>query len=116
MRHIHTMAALGYGCVRGDILDQACNYAVHLGKRDGNHHVSDRWYRGLMRRWPELKLVKPRPLAKYRAQATSADNISSYFNNLQATLVKHDLMNKPECIYNVDEKGVPDRAFSPPPT
>lgn len=113
VEHLKGMAELGYGYSRSEVLDQASNLAVYLGKRDKEFPLSDRWFRGLMGRWPELKLVKPRALAKYRAQATSAENLTKYFNNLADSIQKHGLKDKPECIYNVDEKGV-QTEHSPP--
>lgn len=106
VNHLKTMAELGYGYSRSEVVDQATNFAVYLQKRDKNHPLSDRWYRGFMARWPEMKLVKPRALSNCRAEATSKASITKYFNNLESVLKKYDLMDKPECIYNVDEKGV----------
>ena len=41
-----------------------------------------------------------------RAKATTVDIVSSYYKELQYILSKYDLINKPERIYNVDEKGL----------
>lgn len=113
VEHIKSMAKLGYGYSRGELIDQASNYAVFVGKRDQGHPLSDRWYRGFMDRWPELKLVKPRSLVQYRAQATSEETVSAYFTDLKLALLKDSLMDKPELIYNVDEKGI-QTEHSPP--
>ena len=106
VEHIKTMSQLGYGYSRSEVINQASSYAVFLGKRDEEHPLSDRWYRSFMDRWPELKKVKPRSLVNYRAQATSKETVSAYFDNLQSVLQRNNLINKPEHIYNVDEKGV----------
>lgn len=113
VEHIKSMSQLGYGYSRSELDDQASNYAVFLGKRDQEHPLSDRWYRSFMDRWPELKRVKPRSLVNYCAQATCKENVSAYFSNLQSTLLKNDLLDKPEHIYNVNEIGV-QTEHSPP--
>ena len=106
VEHIKSMSQLGYGYSRSEVINQASSYAVFLGKRDEEHPLCDRWYRSFMDRWPELKKVKPRSLVNYRAQATSKEKVSSYFDNLQSVLQRNNLINKPEHICNVDEKGV----------
>ncbi|XP_045188616.2 uncharacterized protein LOC123546428 [Mercenaria mercenaria] len=113
VEHIKAMAQLGYGYSRSELIDQASNYAVFLGKRDQEHPLSDRWYRSFMDRWPELKKVKPRSLVNYRAQATSKEKVTAYFDDLKSALLKDNLMDKPEHIYNVDEKGI-QTEHSPP--
>ena len=102
VNHLKTIAELGcgYSCV--EVVDQAFNYAVALDKHDKDHPLSDCWFRGFLCRWPEMKVVK----SKYRAQAISSKNIAQYFANLKTALQSDDLMQKPECMYNVDEKGI----------
>ena len=53
VNHLKAMAELGYGYSRSEVIDQASNYAVSLGKRDKDHPLSDRWFRGFLHRWPE---------------------------------------------------------------
>lgn len=59
-----------------------------------------------MSRWPDLKIIKPRGLQIQRAKATSADCVRNYFRELEKILRKYHLFDKPERIYNVDEKGL----------
>lgn len=84
----------------------ASDFAVSLGYRDRDHPLSLQWYANFMSRWPDLKVLKPRGLQIQRAKATSIDNVNRYFVELEAILKKYDLMDKPERIYNVDEKGI----------
>ncbi|XP_060572583.1 uncharacterized protein LOC132730626 [Ruditapes philippinarum] len=113
VQHLKAMAELGYGYSRTEVTSQASNFALFLGLRDKNHPLSDRWFRGFMDRWPEMKVLKPRALSNYRAQASSKEAISSFFDNLQSVLKDNNLMDSPELIYNVDEKGV-QTEHSPP--
>ena len=54
----------------------------------------------------EMQMPVKTVARQYRAQATSKEKVSSSFDNLQSVLQRNNLMNKPEHIYNVDEKGV----------
>ena len=59
-----------------------------------------------MKRWPKLKLLKPRGLAIQRVKATNEECVTNYFKTLDGILSKYNLKNKPEHIYNVDQKGL----------
>ena len=84
----------------------ATEYAIWLGHRDKEHPLSFQWYSDFMGRWPELKVIKPRGLEMQRAKATTLDCVTNYYNELNHILTKYDLHDKPERIYNVDEKGL----------
>ena len=113
VEHIKSMARLGYGYTTNEVVSMASNYATFLTKRDEEHPFSRKWFRGFMKRWPDLIVTKPRSLANYRAKAASQTNISEYFKRLHLVLTKLDLLDKPQCIYNVDEKGT-QTEHSPP--
>ena len=100
------MASCGYGYSRSEVVDMASTYAVALGKRDGDHPFSLMWFHNFMKRWPDLKVRKPRSLELARAKATSEEAVSSYFKELDNILTKYDLKKAPERIYNIDEKGL----------
>ena len=84
----------------------ATEYAIWLGYRDKEHPLSFQWYSDFMARWPEVKVLKPRGLELQRAKATTLDCVTNYYNELNHILTKYDLHDKPERIYNVDEKGL----------
>ena len=48
----------------------------------------------------------PRDLEIQRAKATSLDCVTYYYDELNQILTKYDLHDKPERLYNVDEKGL----------
>ncbi|XP_041360715.1 uncharacterized protein LOC121376969 [Gigantopelta aegis] len=101
------MSSVGFGYTRTEVLNIATDLAVHLGKREtGEKPFSLRWFYGFMKRWPELRVQKPRSLEIMRAKATSKDTINKYFDSLEQILDKYDLRNSPESIYNIDEKGI----------
>ena len=88
------------------MIDIATDFAISLGKRDRDHLLSLQWYSSFMGRWPDLKVLKPRGLQIQRAMATSVESITRYFTELESILKKYDLLDKPERIFNVDEKGI----------
>lgn len=67
-----------------------------------------------MRRWPELHAVKPSGLLELKAKAVSPECISKYFKELKAIIDKHGIADKPQLIFNVDEKGINTGGSKPP--
>ena len=104
--HLKTMAEVGYGYSRQETINLASDYAIFLGLRDKHHPLTDRWLYNFLDRWPELKVKKPRSLEIARARSATRQAVDSYFNELQRILTKYNLTDKPQCIYNVDEKGL----------
>ncbi|XP_046378017.2 MFS-type transporter clz9-like [Haliotis rufescens] len=101
------MASVGYGYTRAQVICLGTDYAINLKKRSNDSKsLLLQWFYGLMGRWPELKLRRPRGLSQLRATATSEESINKYFSQLEAVLDKYDLKSSPELIYNVDEKGI----------
>ena len=113
VEHIKTMSNLGYGYTVTEIVDKASNFAAYLGKRSPDKPLTVRWFKCFKQRWPELKVVKPRALSNYRAEATTQSNLDEYCNNLKAVIDANNLMDKPHCIYNLDEKGI-QIEYTPP--
>jgi hypothetical protein len=69
--------------------------------------LTNRWYYNFMSRWSnEVKLVKPRSLEAARASAATKDKVDSYFEELNAGINKYHLGDKPQCIFNIDEKVI----------
>ena len=56
---------------------------------------------------PNLTLRAPAPLSRARVHATDPDMINIYLDLLEETLECHDLLDKPEQVYNMDEMGMP---------
>ena len=101
--HLKIMASYGYGYTRQEVADIASDYVVHLQKRIKDSPFTIRWFRGFIKRWPELRVLKSQGLEIARAKGAHVANIDKYFKEL----------DKPHLIFNVDEKGItPDH--SPP--
>lgn len=58
--HFKTMAGYGHGYTRQECVDIATDYAVQLGRRTQDRPLTMKWMRGFLKRWPELKVVKPK--------------------------------------------------------
>lgn len=95
------MAAYSYGYTKLECVNIASEYAVHLGKR-----TTMKWMRGLLKRRPELKVLKPRGLEHARAKMESKETVAGYLQNLEKTLSTHNMHAKPHLIYNIDKKGM----------
>ena len=111
--HLKAMAGYGYGYTRLEVVDLATEYAIRLGKRTVKQPLTLQWFRKFQRRWPEIRVLKPRALEQCRAKAASADVVDRYFDELQKILQKYDLTNKPHRIFNVDEKGFSENHTPP---
>lgn len=104
--HLEVMAKYGYGYIRQEVCDIATDYAVQLGKRCRDDPFTLNWFRKFVKRWPQLRVLQPRGLENVRAKSTSSLVVSSYFKELEQTLDKYGLRDKPHLIFNIDEKGV----------
>ncbi|ESO89300.1 hypothetical protein LOTGIDRAFT_229168 [Lottia gigantea] len=112
--HIKDMASLGYTYTRAEMINLGSEYAVHLGiKTKDDKQLSAKWFYNFMTRWPELKIWKPKTISEQIAKATSRVSINRYFDELGKIMDKYNLKDKPECIYNVDEKVLQSN-YKPP--
>ena len=61
--------------------------------------ISDGWFRGFMKRQPQLRLHKGDKTSFVRMDAMKQkEELENYFITLKSILVEHNLMNKPELI------------------
>lgn len=63
------------------------------------------WFRGFLKRHPELAKRKAQHLNEARAEKLNRFIVQDYFEKLKDIFKMLDIMNKPERIFNVDEKG-----------
>lgn len=106
MQHVTEMGQVGYPYTRAEVINVATEFAAALGKRSAEKPLTYKWFYAFLGRWPELKVQRPKTISDLRARATSRESISRYFSELDHILDKYNLKEKPECIYNVDEKGI----------
>ena len=97
--HLQTVAKYGYGYTRQEVVDMASDFAVQLGKRTSTYPFTLRWFRTFLKRWLELRVLKPRGLEQCRAQSASASVVTNYFGELEKILNKYQLKDKPHLIF-----------------
>lgn len=83
--HIKEMGENCYDYFRAEIIRMTSDCAVFSLTRPKNKPLTNQSYYNFMRRWTDLNLVKPKALDVACARAAT---------------------NKPESIYNIDEKGI----------
>ncbi|CAF0898074.1 unnamed protein product [Didymodactylos carnosus] len=67
------------------------------------------WYYGFVKRWKDtLKLMNSMKLEKVRAQGVTTETVNGGFAKLHSVLLKLNLFDKPQQIYNCDELGFND--------
>ena len=63
-----------------------------------------KWFKGFLKRHSELRFKKPK--RRSSKQQFDPETVKVYFERLGATLREHDLLDKPDRIFNVDESGL----------
>ena len=107
VEHLEAMCDLGYGYTNSLLKQTAGELANSLGKRAKTTPLSNNWLYGFLRRWgSRLTTLKPSSLDSTRAKSATPEKISSYYDSLNETLKKHQLLDKPQFIYNIDETGI----------
>jgi hypothetical protein len=114
VNHLKSVANYGYGYFGMEVVDLTTDYGIQLGKRTKENPFTLNWFVKFIKRWPELRVLKPRALEVQRAKCTSEAVVSNYFNELENILdIKYNLKTKPHLIYNVDEKGISQNRTPP---
>jgi len=102
------MARYGYGYTRLNLRILATDTALYLKKKNvtSDKLLGDKWLTCFMKRNPSLKVKKPRALNILRAKSVTREAVGAYFGELENIMNKYDLLDKPQCIYNIDESGL----------
>ncbi|XP_063401995.1 uncharacterized protein LOC134686219 [Mytilus trossulus] len=106
VEHVKSMASYGYGYTRQEVTDLATDFVHTIKIKPRSEEFTLRWFEGFIKRWPELRVVKPRSLEILRAKCGSVSNVEKYFASLKEVVLKYNLQDKPHLIFNVDEKGI----------
>jgi len=105
-----------YSCNRADMgvrfgkkqfLLYAGQYAKKYGAKFQGGKPSNKWWCGMLKRHPDLKLRKPEPTAAVRHQCMDREVVKSYLEVIRLTLIKHNMLDKLGAkIWNMDETGI----------
>ena len=96
--HVKYMGSIGYGYNKSGIQYMARDYALSLNKpvKSTSDHLSNAWFYDFLKRWPDLKIVKPQKLSLARAKSASKETLDNYFRELGTILTTNNLKNHPE--------------------
>ena len=112
--HISYMAGLGYGYNKSGIQYMAKDYTESLGKpTKAKESLGNNWFYGFIKRWPNLKIIKPQNLSIARSKSASRESLDKYYKEFSQVLKSNGLNDKQQNIDNVDETGV-NTKHSPP--
>lgn len=65
------------------------------------------WFHRFLQRNEQLSIRKPEGLSRARINGMTKEKVADFFNTLEKVIDTNNLRGKPECIYNVDETGMP---------
>ena len=100
---------MGYGYSRWELPQLSSDMAHFLEKIPIDKQLSETWlYLGFMKRHNDIAFIKPRPFNISRAKFVTEEAVGQYFQNLSDILIKYNLLDSPELIFNINESG-----FSP---
>ena len=106
------MAKRGFGFTRLDIRRIAYEYAE---KRSIQHNFSKKtmmagydWFQSFISRHKGLSVRKPENLSLARAMNVNEIVVNKHFSDLLIEMNNNDLLDRPECIWNLDESGLQD--------
>lgn len=108
--YINRLANAGFAPDRTTIRSLAYQFAEKLGI---NHKFSkekqkagQHWLTSFLERNKDISVRQAEGLSVARAQGMNREEVSAFFKLLKEEMIKNDLTNKPENIFNVDESGI----------
>ena len=101
---LRSCAQIGYARTRQQVIALVQNV---VNKKGLNVRVTSGWWESFRHRHKDLTLRSAERLSHARMMASAPGVLDNYFDLLEDTLVKNDLLEKPSMIFNVDETGIP---------
>ena len=78
VEHIQSMASVGYGYTRAEVIQLGTEYAQQLGLRGEQQPLTKHWFYNVLARWPELKVINPKSLSEVRAKVISRESVKLF--------------------------------------
>lgn len=106
--YLFQMSEMGYVLTREGVMGLAYSI-VKKSKRPHpfqNRSAGRAWFKGFMRRRPNLTIRSPQSLSYCRAISANKETITDFFGKLGSLYGKLNLVTKPMQIFNCDEMGV----------
>lgn len=64
------------------------------------------WLRSFLERNPELSIRQAEGLSLCRARGMNREDVKKFFELLDRIMEKHNFLENPSCVFNMDETGV----------
>ena len=100
------VSEIGWGKTKREVI-MIVHQTVEKKGRNTESFNGEGWWLRFVERHPRLSLRTADPLSRVRANALTEENMKAYFDLLEKTLIDHGLLNRPACIYNMDESEMP---------
>jgi len=97
-------ASIGLGKSRREVMNIAQSVADRMGLLK-KENINSGWWHHFQERQGNLSLRRGDNTASVRIDAVNEVIMSNYFDLLEDTLKKNNLLNSPSQIYNIDEAG-----------
>lgn len=108
--HVQKLEAAGFPVTRDMIRRLAFEFAEKLGIEQNfdkeTRKAGPHWLQSFLERNPELSVRQAEGLSLARAQGLNREEVNKMFELLLQVLIEHDLLDKPDHIFNIDETGV----------
>lgn len=108
--HIQKLEKASFPPTRDMIRRLAFEFAEKLGKETNfdkeTRKAGPHWLRSFLERNTELSIRQAEGLSVARAQGLNRDEVNKMFELLLKVMTEHELLDKPDRIYNIDETGV----------
>lgn len=108
--HIQKLQKHGFAptrqCVRSTAYDLAERLKIKHPFNKTTKLAGYDWLNMFLKRNPDLSVRKAEGVSLSRCQGMNRDEVNTYFNLLEATLLEGGLMNKPSNVFNMDETGL----------
>ena len=100
------MVKIGYGKTKQEVISFA-KRTIEKKRLNVNHFIGEGWWMQFKHRNSRIRLCTADPLAMVRSDCAHQEVFYDYFKLLESTLDSLKLAGKPQCIYNMDETGMP---------
>lgn len=108
--HIQKLETAGFPVTRDTVQRLAFQFAEKLGVEHNfnkeTRKAGPHWLQSFLERQPKLSVRQAEGLSLARAQGLNREEVNKMFKLLLQVLTEHDLLDKPDRIFNVDETGV----------
>lgn len=101
-------AEMGLGMNKTQVIEKVGHLTKNMNLHNmfRNNKPGKDWWYGFKGRNPSVTLRSPEKLTSIRAKGLNSVKVGEYFIALKKEIDRLELSDKPECIWNMDEKGI----------